>query len=95
MQKRVEPAFFALRAESEHLLDFHQAFGFQTGFIARALRAIFAIFRAGAGLDRQQRADLHMARIEVLTVYLLRFKQQLKERFLNNSVTCDIVQRAW
>jgi hypothetical protein len=49
------------------------------------LRAIFAIFRAGTGLDRQQRTDLNLARIEVLAVYLLRLEQQLKERFFKQS----------
>jgi hypothetical protein len=76
MQKRVEPAFFAWRG-LQHLLHFHQALGFQTGFVARALRAIFTIFRAGAGFNRQQRADLHLARIKVLAMDLLRFEQQI------------------
>ncbi|SAJ32771.1 Uncharacterised protein [Enterobacter cloacae] len=64
------------------MLDFHQALGFETGFIAHALRAIFAVFRASPGFDRQQRADLNMTRIEVLAVHLLRLKHQLQERFV-------------
>jgi hypothetical protein len=45
------------------------------------LRAVFAIFRAGAGFDRQQLADLHLLLIEVLAVDLLGFKQQFKKWF--------------
>jgi hypothetical protein len=48
--------------------------GFEAGFVACALRAIFTIFRAGAGFDRQQGADLHLARIKVLTMDLLCFE---------------------
>jgi len=46
-----------------------------------SLRAIFAIFRAGAGFDRQQSTDLNLLRVEMLTVDLLRFKQQFQQRF--------------
>ena len=36
------------------------------GVVARALRAIGAVLRAAAGLDRQQRRNLHLGRIEML-----------------------------
>ena len=73
---------FRLSRRLKHLFNLHQAFGFQTGFIARALRAVFAVFRAGAGLNRQQRADLNLARVEVLAMDLLRFKQQIQKGFI-------------
>ncbi len=72
---------FRLTRRLQHLLHLHQAFGFEAGFVTRALRAVFAVFRAGPGLDRQQGTDLNLLRIEVLTVNLLRFKQQFKQGF--------------
>ena len=45
-----------------------------------ALRAIGAVLRAAAGLDRQQRRDLHLGRIEMLPVHARRAEHQLRER---------------
>ena len=73
---------FRLSRRLQDLFNFHQALGFEAGFIARALRAVFAVFRAGAGLNRQQRADLNLARVEVLAMDLLRFKQQVQKGFI-------------
>lgn len=70
----------------QHLLDLHQPLRLQTGLVARALRAVFAVFRASAGLDRQQRADLHLTRVKVLAVYGLRFEQQFKQRFIKQGL---------
>ena len=72
---------FRFARRLQHLFNFHQPLGFQPGFVARALRAIFAIFRTSSGLNRQQSADLHLTRIEMLTMHLLRFKQQIQQRF--------------
>ena len=70
---------FGLPCGIQHGSDFHQSFSFQSGFITRTLGTIFAVLRAGAGFDRQQRADLDLARIKVLTMDLLRFKQQIQQ----------------
>jgi hypothetical protein len=43
----------------DHLRHRHERLGADAGVVAHALRAIGAIFRTGAGLDRQQRAHLH------------------------------------
>ncbi len=73
---------FGLTRGGQYLLHFHQTFRLQAGLVARALRAIFTVFRAGPGFDRQQRTDLHLARVEVLTMHLLRFKHQFKKRLI-------------
>ena len=76
-----------LTCRGQHLFHLHQALRLKAGFITGALRAIFAILRAGAGLDRQQRTDLHLSRIEVLPVDLLRFKHQFKKRFIKQGLS--------
>ncbi|MNN54246.1 hypothetical protein D3C81_1690530 [compost metagenome] len=43
------------------------------------LRTIFAIFRAGAGLDRQQGRNLHAVGVEMRAVHGLRLEQQIVE----------------
>ena len=43
----------------------HQRRGFHFGLIARGLRAIAAVFRASAGLDGDQLADLNFGRIVI------------------------------
>ena len=65
---------FRLTCRLQHLLDLHQALGFKTGFVACALRAIFTVFRTSAGFNRQQRTDLHLTRVKMLAVDLLRFE---------------------
>ena len=62
MQKRCEPCALASRRGGEHRVDVHQFLGLEPGVGVRRLRAIAAILRAAAGLDRQQRAKLHLAR---------------------------------
>ena len=63
-----------------HVLDAHQVLGLDPGPVADALRAVGAILRAGAGLDGQQRRDLHGVGIEVLPVDPLGFVEQVVER---------------
>ena len=60
--------------------DVHQPLGRDAGVVARALRAIGAVFRAAAGLDRQQCRDLHLAGIEMDAVDALGVKDQIRER---------------
>ncbi|MNM62420.1 hypothetical protein D3C81_737500 [compost metagenome] len=66
----------------EDLLHFHQLLFFQPGVVVTGLWTIFAIFRAGAGLDRQQGRNLHAVRVEMRAVHGLRLEQQVIERLL-------------
>ena len=43
------------------------------------LRAVLAVLRAGAGLDRQQGGDLYGVGVEVGTMHLLGTEQQIVE----------------
>ncbi|MCY1179976.1 hypothetical protein D9M73_204020 [compost metagenome] len=63
----------------QHLLHFHQLLFLQPGVVVAGLRTIFAIFRAGAGLDRQQGGNLHAIGVEMRAVHGLRLKQQIVE----------------
>ena len=63
----------------QHFLHFHQFFFIKTGVVVAGLRAIFAVFRTGTGLDRQQRGHLDAVRIEMLAMHGLRLKQQVVE----------------
>ena len=44
----------------QHRVERHQLLGLDAGVVMRALRAIGAVLRTAAGLDRQQRRDLHL-----------------------------------
>ncbi|MCY1458780.1 hypothetical protein D9M71_761940 [compost metagenome] len=46
------------------------------------LRAVLAVFRTRASLDRQQGGNLHAVRIEVAAMRHLRLEQQVVERLL-------------
>ena len=48
--------------------------------VTGALGAVFAIFRAGAGLDGEQSTHLHFIRVKVGAVDGLGLKQQIVER---------------
>ena len=61
MQKRVAPPAFAARASASTASTLISFSAFDAGVVVRALRAIGAVFRAAAGLDREQRRDLHLA----------------------------------
>jgi len=50
-----------------------------------ALRAVFTVFGASAGFDRQQGADLHLVGVEVLAMYGLRRKHQIAERLIKQA----------
>ncbi|MCY1395526.1 hypothetical protein D9M71_104710 [compost metagenome] len=63
----------------EDLLHLHQFLFFQAGVVVTGLRTIFAIFRAGAGLDRQQGRHLDAVGVEMRTVHRLRLEQQVIE----------------
>ena len=64
----------------EHRVERHQLVGAHAGVVARALRAIGAVLRAAAGLDRQQRRNLHCAGVEIGAMHALRAEHQLRER---------------
>ncbi|CAI8711243.1 hypothetical protein EMIT0P12_110089 [Pseudomonas sp. IT-P12] len=75
----------------EDLLHFHQLFFFQAGVVVTGLRTVFAVFRAGAGLDREQRGHLHTVGVEVRAVHGLRLEQQVIEWL--NEESFDFGQR--
>ena len=75
----------------DHFFERQQLFALQAGVVFRALRAIGAVFGAGAGLDRQQGADLHLVGVEMRPVHHLRAKQQVVER--QREQRPDLVQR--
>ena len=62
-----------------------QLLGFHAGIVVPALRAIRAIFRVPAGLDRQQRRDLNRPRIKVQAMNPLRVEHQLYKRQIEQS----------
>jgi hypothetical protein len=53
--------------------------GLDAGVVAYRLRAVAAVFLAAAGLDRQQRRQLHLVGVEVLAVDLLGAEDQVVE----------------
>ena len=65
MQKRVAPLALAACARFTTSHDLHQLLALEARVVAHALRAVRAVLRAGAGLDRQQGAHLHLVRLEV------------------------------
>jgi hypothetical protein len=48
--------------------------------VVHALRTVLAVLGTAAGLNAQQRADLHGIRVEVLPVHALRLEHQVLER---------------
>src|SRR5439155_243200 len=69
---------------SEHVLGFHQALRPHAGRVARALGAIAAILAATAGLDREQRAKLHLTGFPVFEVNVTRPLDEIEKRLLVN-----------
>ena len=63
-------------------IDAHQFLRLDAGVVVHALRTIGAVFRAAAGLDRDQRRHLHLGGIEVQAMNLLRAKDQFGKRKL-------------
>ena len=68
-----------LRARA-HFIERHQLLALEPGLVANALRAVRAVFGAGAGLDREQRAHLHGVRRVVRAVDFLGAEHQVGER---------------
>ena len=65
---------------AQHRAHIHHLFSLEAGLVGGALRAIGAVLRAAAGLDRQERGNLYLFRIKRQTVDGLRPKKQLRER---------------
>ena len=80
MQKRVAPSVLARWADSRTSGGIHQFLARDAGFVMRALRAIGAIFGAGAGLDREQAAKLDFFRLVKFAMDELRLENQLRQR---------------
>ena len=75
-------AFFVLEPHVAIELNVYKLLRLDAGAVARRLRAVGAILRAAAGLDREQGGELDLCRIEVPAVNLLGAKQQLGQRQL-------------
>ena len=76
----LRPVRLGLARGGEHRVDVHQFLGLEPGLGVRRLRAIAAILRAAAGLDRQQGAQLHLARRVMRAMHLRRAEHELGER---------------
>jgi hypothetical protein len=63
----------------EHLVDREQALAGETAVVAGGLRAVAAVFRAAAGLDREQGGALHFLRVEVAAMHLLGAEDELEQ----------------
>src|SRR5262249_14152174 len=59
--------------------DSHQLFRLDRRLVMRALGTIGAVFRAAAGLDRDQSGNLHLGGIEVQAVNALRAEDEFGE----------------
>ena len=73
-------AGLGLTGIDENRLRLHEGFALEAGLIVDRLRTIGAVFGAGAGLDRLQRAELHAGRILIGLVDLLSLEDQRVER---------------
>jgi len=65
---------------SQHVVEIEQALVFHAGVVTCRLRAIAAVFGTAAGLDRQQRRQLHAIGVEVFTMHRLRPIHQVGKR---------------
>ena len=63
MQNRDAALLFRHFCRGDNIVNIHQRMGVNAGIVMHALGAIFAIFGAPAGFDRQQRRDLNFVRI--------------------------------
>ncbi len=63
-----------------HFIELQHFPVFHIRRMERGLRAIAAILRTSARLDRQQRGELHLIRIKMFAVHLLRAVQQIGKR---------------
>ena len=75
----------------DHLVQRQQLLALQARVVFGALRAVGAVLGTGAGLDRQQGADLNPIGIEIRAVHRLRAKQQVVER--QRKQCANLVQR--
>src|SRR5262245_8745306 len=64
----------------KHGLEAHQLLSLHAGLVMRALRAIGAVLRTTAGLDREQGRNLHLGRIEIFPVQALGAEHQFRKR---------------
>ncbi len=63
-----------------HVADLHELLPLEASVVAHALRAVRAILRARARLDRDQGTHLHLVRHEMVAMHALGVKQQVAER---------------
>ena len=96
MQKRVAPASLASARLGQHVVDVEQLFALEPGLLGvmRRLRAIGAVLRAAAGLDRQQARQLNRAVLVMAAMHRAGLVEQLEQRHrqqANNLVPRPVV----
>ena len=82
MQKRVAPASPGEPCLGEHVVDVEQGLALEPGLLGvmGRLRAIFAVLGTGAGLDREQARELHLAVFVVAPMHRPRLIDQVEQR---------------
>ena len=71
---------FGRQRRLAYRIRLHHFGGIHTRIVMHRLWAIATVFWAAPCFDRQQGRKLHLVRVEMLAVHLLRLKQQLWER---------------
>ena len=69
-----------LSRRREHFVGREQRLGLHAGLVAGRLRAVGAVLGASAGLDREERAELHLVVAEIRAVHSLRAKDEIHQR---------------
>mmetsp|Transcript_33157 Transcript_33157/g.104889 ORF Transcript_33157/g.104889 Transcript_33157/m.104889 type:complete len:398 (+) Transcript_33157:209-1402(+) len=64
----------------EHLVHLHLRRGLDEGLVLHGLRAVAAVLRAAARLDGDERALLHLARVEEHAVHARRLEYEVQQR---------------
>ena len=80
MQKRVAPAALRGARGGDDVRDVEHRLVVDAGVIARGLRAVGAVLGAAAGLDRDQRRQLHRVGRVMRAMHVLRAEQEIGER---------------
>ena len=73
------PGVAGARGRRAHGGHVHERLALDAGVVADTLRAVGAVLRTGAGLDRQERAHLHGVRLVVAAVHLLGVEHEVRE----------------
>ena len=84
----LDSVFFRIARGLNDVIHIEQAFVIDICFVVCALWAVGAVFRASAGLDRNQLAELDVPGFVILAVYLLGLANEIQQRLLVDG--CDL-----